>query len=141
MPSRPAGPARGSRSANHMNLYRLAALPAAVVAVALVGAAPASASLATLKPLPCSASMSNSRPADFTTTDVRVRTAALAKVITVAHYKTTNHKKTARAGTAGRVSVPYFISGATPGFRVKVSVNVSKSGRSGSCSTSFTPHR
>jgi hypothetical protein len=39
------------------------------------------------------------------------------------------------------VSVGYYISGATPGYRVKVTVNVSKSGRSGSCSTSFTPHR
>jgi hypothetical protein len=124
-----------------VNLYRLAALPATVVAVALVGAAPASATLAAPKPLPCAASMSNSRPADFTTTGVRVRTASLAKVVTVAHYKTTNHKKTAMAGASGRVSVPYFISGATPGFRVKVTVNVSKSGRSGSCSTSFTPHR
>jgi|SRR5208282_954721 len=124
-----------------MNLNRLAALPVAALALTLVGAVPASASPATPKPLPCTASMSNSRPADYTTTDVLVRTAGLAKVITVAHYKTTSHKKTAKAGTNGRVAVPYYISGATPGYNVKVTVNVSKSGQSGSCSTSFTPHR
>jgi hypothetical protein len=124
-----------------MSPHRLVALPAAALALALVGAAPASATPAKPKSLPCTASMSNSRPKDYTTTYVRVRTADLAKVITVAHYRTTNHKKTAKAGTKGRVSVPYYISGATPGYRVKVTVNVSRSGRSGSCSTSFTPHR
>jgi hypothetical protein len=124
-----------------MSPHRLVALPAAALALALVGAAPASATPAKPKSLPCTASMSNSRPKDYTTTYVRVRTADLAKVITVAHYRTTNHKKTAKAGTKGRVSVGYYISGATPGYRVKVTVNVSKSGRSGSCSTSFTPHR
>ncbi len=130
-----------ARYAPYVNMNRLAALPAAALALALVGAVPASAGVAKPKPLPCAASMSNSRPADYTTTDVLVRTAGLAKVTTVAHYKTTNHKKTAKAGTNGRVSVPYYISGATPGYKVKVSVNVSESGRSGSCSTSFTPHR
>lgn len=130
-----------ARYAPYVNMNRLAALPAAALALALVGAVPASAGVAKPKPLPCAASMSNGRPADYTTTDVLVRTAGLAKVTTVAHYKTTNHKKTAKAGTNGRVSVPYYISGATPGYKVKVSVNVSESGRSGSCSTSFTPHR
>ena len=130
-----------ARYAPQVNMNRLAALPAAALALALVGAVPASASAAKPKPLPCAASMSNSRPADYTTTDVLVRTAGLAKVTTVAHYKTTNHKKTATAGKNGRVSVPYYISGATPGYKVKVIVNVSESGRSGSCSTSFTPHR
>ncbi|HEY2552023.1 MAG TPA: hypothetical protein VGI64_15760 [Streptosporangiaceae bacterium] len=106
-----------------------------------VGAATAGASTDAVRPLPCRAFMSNSHPADFTTTIVEVRTASFARVVTVAHFKTTNHKKTRKAGQHGRVGVPYDISDATPGFRVKVSVTVSKAGRTGHCSTSFTPHR
>src|SRR5580704_17729460 len=82
---------------------------AAITAMSLSGsvaiAAPAAARL------PCRATMSNAHPADYTTTDVRVHTAARAHVTTVAHYKTT------------------------------VSVSVAKGNRTGSCSTSFTPHR
>jgi len=74
-------------------------------------------------------------------TDVRVRTTGLAKVVTVAHYRTTNHKKMAKAGPGGRATIPYYISGATPGYKVRVTVSVSKGTRIGSCSTSFTPHR
>jgi hypothetical protein len=85
--------------------------------------------------------MSNTRPADYTTVYVRVRTAGLAKVVTVAHYKTTSHRKSRQANSAGRARVPYYISGATPGYPVHVSVRVSRNGRKGSCSTSFTPHR
>ena len=126
-----------------MNRYSLAAIPAAA-ALALAGAIPASASAATaarLRPLPCHASMSNTHPADYTTVYVRVRTTSLARVVTVAHYRTTHHKKSRRANRAGRARVPYYISGATPGYRVRVSVTVSRNGRSGSCSTSFRPHR
>jgi len=85
--------------------------------------------------------MSNARPADYTTTDVRVHTAAHARVTTVAHYRTikTTHHRT--AGAKGNATVAYYISGATPGYRVKVSVSVVKGSRTGTCSTSFTPHR
>lgn len=85
--------------------------------------------------------MSNAHPADYTTVDVKVRTAGLAAVVTVAHYKTTNHRKKGQANRAGQAKIPYYISGATPGYKVKVTVKVSKGGRTGSCSTSFTPHR
>lgn len=124
-----------------MNLYRLAALPAAALALVLAGAMPASASTAKPRPLPCHASMSNAHPADYSTVNVKVRTAGRAKVVTVAHYRTTNHRKTRKANAAGRARVPYYISRATPGYKVKVTVKVFRSGRSGSCSTSFTPHR
>jgi hypothetical protein len=90
--------------------------------------------------LPCSASMSNSHPKDYTTVKVRVHTAAFARVTTVAHYRTTNTKHHGTAGHKGNVSIPYYISGATPGYTVKVSVSVVKGTRHGSCSTSFTPH-
>jgi hypothetical protein len=86
-------------------------------------------------------SMSNSHPADYTTTDVQVRTGARARVVTVAHYRTTDHKKVGHANGSGHATIPYYISGATPGYRVVVSVTVTRGHRSGSCSTSFRPHR
>jgi hypothetical protein len=125
--------------------------PVAVAALLTAGAAvPASASPASASPasaapasaaLPCHASMSNNRPRDYTTTYVRVRTSAYASVTTIAHYRTTNHKKTGKAGIHGNASIGYYISGATPGYRVVVSVRVVKGNRSGNCSTSFIPHR
>jgi hypothetical protein len=90
--------------------------------------------------LPCSASMSNSHPKDYTTTKVDVHTAAFARVTTVAHYRTTNTTHHGTAGHRGNVSISYYISGATPGYTVHVSVSVVKGSRHGSCSTSFTPH-
>jgi hypothetical protein len=84
--------------------------------------------------------MSNTHPADYTTVKVRIRTADRARVATVAHYRTTNHRKTGRANTAGRAKIAYYISGATPGYTVQVTVTVSKGDRSGRCATSFTPH-
>jgi hypothetical protein len=112
-------------------------IPAMALTVA-VAAPPASAAPATA--LACHASMSNSHPADYTTTDVRVRTAGHARVTTTAHYKTVNRTYHRTAGPGGRATVPYYISGATPGYRVVVDVYVRKAGRTGSCSTSFTPH-
>jgi hypothetical protein len=44
-------------------------------------------------------------------------------------------------GIRGNASIAYYISGATPGYRVVVSVRVVHDDRSGSCSTSFIPHR
>jgi hypothetical protein len=64
-----------------------------------------------------------------------------ASVTTVAHYRTTNHKKTGTAGVRGNATIDYYISGATPGYRVVVSVRVVHGDRSGSCSTWFIPHR
>jgi hypothetical protein len=110
----------------------------ALTASGLTGGAAALASAA--KALPCSASMSNSHPADFTTTKVQVRTAAFTKVTTVAHYRTTDTKHKGTAGRKGNLSISYRISKATPGFKVTVSVSVVKGSQHGSCSTSFTPH-
>ena len=92
-------------------------------------------------PLPCHAGMSNNHPRDYTTTYVQVHTAGYASVTTIAHYKTTNHKKSGKAGKKGNASIGYYISGATPGYRVLVSVRVIDGNRSGSCSTWFIPHR
>ncbi len=85
--------------------------------------------------------MSNSHPKDYTRTDVLVRTVKGAKVTTVAHYKTVNRKHHGKANALGRADIPYHISGATPGYRVKVNVYVATAKNKGSCTTSFTPHR
>jgi len=131
-------------------LRSLVATPLAVAALVAAGgavtvttassavAAPAARAAAAL---PCQASMSNSHPRDYTTTDVRVHTTGDASVTTIAHYKTTNHRKTGTAGVRGNATIAYYISGATPGYRVVVSVRVVRGARSGSCSTWFTPHR
>jgi hypothetical protein len=99
-----------------------------------VTAAPAAA-------MRCHASMSNSRPADYTTIYVDVSTVRHASITTVAHYKTVNRKHTGTANAAGSAKIRYYISGATPGYRVDVSVTVASGGSRGSCSTSFIPHR
>ncbi len=119
---------------------------AAAALLAAAGSATATAAVAApatpaAAALPCQASMSNNHPADYTTTDVRVHTVGYASVTTIAHYKTTNHKKTGTAGVRGNATIAYYISGATPGYRVVVSVRVVHGNRSGSCSTWFIPHR
>jgi len=115
-----------------------ATMAGAIGATALTGGV---AMAAPARPLPCSASMSNAHPADYTYTDVRVHTGDFAAVTTVAHYRTTNTTHHGTAGRKGNVSISYYISGATPGYTVQVSVSVREGSRTGSCSTSFTPHR
>jgi hypothetical protein len=117
----------------------LAAVPAAA-AITLAVAEPALAGRAATAALKaCTASVSNSHPADYTTTDVKVRTSASAEVFTVAHYKTVNRAYFAVAGSGGRATVAYYVSGATPGHRVVVDVTVVSGHQANSCSTSFTP--
>ena len=117
----------------------VAATAGALTVTALTsGIAAATAKTAALD---CRASMSNSRPKDYTTTDVHVHSASRARVTTVAHYRTTSTKHHASAGRKGNATIAYYISGATPGYRVVVDVSVSRHGRRGSCSTSFTPRR
>ena len=101
--------------------------------------APAPSPAPAVQALACSASVSSSSPADYTTVDIDVHTAAGASVTTVAHYKTTDHQKTAVADGVGQATVAYYISGATPGYRVTVDVTVSAGSRTADCSTSFTP--
>jgi hypothetical protein len=90
--------------------------------------------------LRCQASMTNGHPADYTSTGVKVRTVPYAGIKTVAHYRTVNHPKRSNADSQGRRTIWYYISGATPGYRVVVDVYVWRHHRKGSCSTSFTPH-
>lgn len=84
--------------------------------------------------------MSDSSPADYSTTDVMVQTNGTT-VSATAHYKTTDttHSVSASGGSA---DIPFHISDATPGYTVQVDVTVSSGGATGSCGTSFTPvHR
>jgi hypothetical protein len=115
-------------------------------AAALVGpgAAPAQArstAPAAAAGLSCGATVSDATPADYTTVDVIVRTTAGATVTTVAHYKTTDHRKTGTADASGRAVTAYYISGATPGYTVTVDVTVTAGSRAAHCSASFTPVR
>jgi hypothetical protein len=101
--------------------------------------APAPAPAPSAWALSCSASVSSTSPADYTTVDIGVRTAAGATVTTVAHYKTTDHQKTAMADGAGHATIAYYISSATPGYKVTVDVTASAGPQTANCSTSFTP--
>ena len=122
-----------------MTLYlrerHLAPLVAALALLTLLGA-PSAAQASTR--LPCSASMSNAHPAQNSTTNVLVKTAAAAAVTTIAHFKTTNTTHSAKANSSGRATVPYRISRAARGYRVIVNITVKKGSAAGSCSTSFT---
>ncbi len=89
--------------------------------------------------LPCHASMTNYHPRDYTSTGVKVRTAPYADIETAAHYKTTTHRKYATAGSTGRWTIWYYISGATPGYKVVVKVHVRKGSEKRTCSMWFTP--
>ncbi len=89
--------------------------------------------------LSCTASVSTASPPDYSTVDVIVATSPGAAVSTVAHYKTTDNHKTATAGGSGQATIGYYISGATPGYTVTVSVTVASGGRAARCATSFTP--
>ena len=122
-----------------MQIIAITGLGAATIASTLISPVTADATPAH-KPLPCHASMSNAHPADYTTTTVNVKTVADARVITVAHYRTVNTKHRGRANRQGKAHIPYYISGATPGYRVVVDVTVKWPHRTGTCKTSFTPH-
>jgi hypothetical protein len=83
--------------------------------------------------------MSNSSPADYSTTDVLVRTSANGATVTAtAHYRTTETTHSVDA-SGGAADIPFHISDATPGYPVQVDVTVSGGGATGSCDTSFTP--
>ena len=125
-------PARTKTGSKLMALTLAAGLLAGPIAV---DAAPAEA--ATKK---CSAKMSISKPRQYSYTNVNVsKGGSKAKVETLAHYKTTKTKKKATASKKGKASLKYYISGATPGKAVKVTVTAKKGKTTWKCSTSFKP--
>jgi len=121
-------------------MRRIGTLGAAtVLAASTLLVVPATANAAAAPP--CKASMSNTKPKQYSNTYVRVKTAPAAKVRTVAHYKTTKTAYNRKANSAGKATVKYYVSGATPGYKVKVVVTVTKNGKSRTCSTAFTPKK
>ena len=60
--------------------------------------------------------------------------------LATAYHKTTSTTHQAVVGASGIAYVDYYISGATPGYRVAVVVQVRRRHRSGTCTTSFAPH-
>ena len=121
-------------------LVALAVPAAGAVLVAPPATAAGSAPAARAAALRCHASMSNSRPKDYTTTYVDVGTVRYAGVTTVAHYRTVNREHAGRANAKGSAKIGYYISGATPGYKVVVQVVVHRGARVGHCRTSFIPH-
>lgn len=122
-----------------MPVLTTALVPAIALALTIVSPSASAAGVSAVA-LRCHASMTNAHPADFTSTGVKVRTVAFARIKTVAHYRTTNHPKRATANAEGRRTIWYYVSGATPGYRVVVNVYVARHHRTGSCQTAFTPH-
>lgn len=118
-------------------------LAAGLTAIALAsGAALAAPDPAEAATKSCAVKMSNSKPRQYSNTSVQVsKVGSKAKIQTVAHYKTTKTKKKATASTKGRANVNYYISGATPNRKVKVTVTATKGKTTWTCSTSFTPRR
>ena len=90
--------------------------------------------------LRCHAAVTRRYPTDDSWVGIRVRTVRHARIRVVAHYRTISHAKRARASAQGLRMVWYWTSGATLGYRVQVTVRVSRKGRKGWCSTWFTPH-
>jgi hypothetical protein len=121
------------------------AIPVALVLAACGTAAGSPAHTAALTrsapSLFCQASVSNAKPSDFTKTAVHVRTDASVKVFTVAYYRTVDRAYFARADFDGRAQISYYVSGATPGYRVKVIVTVVRGHSASTCRTSFTPRK
>jgi hypothetical protein len=68
-----------------------------------------------------------------------VATARYARVTTTAHYRTVATIRAVTASVTGRATVPYYISGATPGFRVVVDVTVKLGDHTGYCAAAFIP--
>ena|SRR5579859_3357537 len=119
-----------------VGIAAITAVPGLAVALAFGGASASAAQ----RSVQCQARMSDSHPADYTTIKVLVRTAKFANVRTRAHYRTTTTTHYRTADSRNQATIPYYISGATPGYRVRVSVRVAKDGRTGYCRTFFTPH-
>jgi len=129
-------------SGTQTSLRRLSRLAPVIIATAIVGSLlpPAQAvARSSSKRLACHASVSHSRPDQYSTTTVHVKTASHAHVMTSAHYRTTTDTRSARANSRGRAAISYDVSDATEGFRVIVTVRVQRGGRWGDCRTSYVP--
>jgi hypothetical protein len=98
------------------------------LSISVVAAAPAS----------CTATMSNSSPADYTNDTVNITSNVPNEpVLITKHYRTTTTNDSGETDADGSASITFDDSGATLGYTVVVDVNIN-SGEA-TCSTSFTP--
>ena len=123
----------------------LAALAAPAAAGTMFMTSPATAAVATTAApaaaLRCHATMSNSRPKDYTTIYVNVGTVRYAGVTTIAHYKTVNRKHAGKGERRGKREdrlLHQRRDARLPGERDRYG-----HGRQyrGTCATSFIPQR
>lgn len=111
-----------------------------ILALSTTLAVAPTASAAAPKTKACSATVSVAKPKQYSTVTIRISKLPGSKsVTTVAHYKTTNTKKTAKSNSKGQASVAYAISRATIGRKVVVNVTAQSGIQKYACSTSFVP--
>ena len=106
---------------------------AMVVGGVVVGCAPSPT------PLSCVATVTTSHPAQQAKEVVTVKTAAHAKVLTVARYRRAAAPKLTVTNALGLGKTAYNVGPAAVGFPVKVVVAVAKGSQKGTCTTGFTP--
>jgi hypothetical protein len=118
-------------------------VPAAVL---VAGVAPSAVSQASTGAraaarLTCEASVTSRYPRDYTSVGIRITTTATARIRVAAHFRGGVRRETGVASGADKQTIWYRLGGATPGYRVRVDVQVAKGSRRGSCSTWFTPRK
>ncbi len=98
------------------------------------------ASAAVSKTKACTATVSVAKPKQYSTVTVKIsKLPASKKVTAIAHYKSTNTKKTATSNSKGQATVAYAISRATVGYKVIVNVTAVSGTQKYACATSFVP--
>lgn len=103
-------------------------VPAAVL---VAGIAPSAVSQASTggraaARLACEASVTGRYPRDYTSVGIRITTGASARIRVAAHFRGGVRRKTAVASAAGKQTIWYRLGGATPGYKVRVDVQVAK---------------
>jgi hypothetical protein len=91
--------------------------------------------------LTSTASVTRRRPLTGTKVGVQVSTAPGARITVVAHFETSDRKKTARADSTGLHTFWFPVGSAPPGIRVMVTVRVSAHGQKHSTRVWFTPRQ
>jgi len=86
----------------------------------------------------CTATMSNSTPADYTDDTVNITSNVPDEpVLITKYYRTTTSTDTGETDSGGAAAITFNDSGATLGYTVMVDVNINNG--EATCSTSFTP--
>ena len=89
-------------------------------------------------PLACSVQVSSAAPVQGSNELVTVKTAAGAKVVMAAQFRTSEPVRVTTADTAGIARITYAIGNAAAGYPVRVTAGASRNGANGSCTNTFT---